>query len=257
MTLVEDRSRLALPDVTLCAASSVNVAATVQAMERCIAQIDFGDCILFTDSDLAADHPAINVVRVPRITSSDCYSEFILHRVVDHVDTSHCLVVQWDGHVLDASRWRSEFLDYDYIGARWPQFADGHDVGNGGFSLRSLRLMQACQDPEFRSHHPEDVAIGRTNRDWLEQRGMRFAPAALADLFAVERAGDIEQSFGYHGIWHMPHAVGVRIFWDIYQHLDDRGKIRHDFANILKQLWEGNGGLRRALRLILDKIRDR
>jgi len=165
------------------------------------------------------------------------------------------MVVQWDGHVLDASRWHTDFLAYDYIGASWPQFADGHDVGNGGFSLRSCRLMQLCRDPAFQPSHPEDVAIARINRDWLERQGMRFATRALADRFAAERAGNVTASFGYHGAWLMPQAVGIEPFWTLYCELDDRGTIRHDFSSILKQIRPGRGGWSRALRLTLDQFR--
>lgn len=248
-------SRFTLPQVTLCAVSSVNVAATILALETSLTQIGFAAALLFTDSLLRPDHPGITVVPIDRIPSSRAYSDFLLTRMVDHIFTSHCLVIQWDGHVLDAQRWRPEFLDYDYIGASWPQFSDGHDVGNGGFSLRSRRLMQLCRDQTFELSHPEDVAIGRVNRVWLESKGMRFAPRELADQFSAERAGDVLQSFGYHGAWLMPRAVGIEPFWSLYQDLDDRGTIRHDFTSILKQINQERGGSIRALRLILDQIR--
>lgn len=245
--------RLHLPQVTLCAVSSVNVAATIRALESSLAQVDVAAALLLTDRPVQPDHPGITIVPIAPITSSRAYSDFILMQLVDHVETSHCLVIQWDGHVLDASRWHPDFLACDYIGASWPQFHDGHDVGNGGFSLRSRRLMQLCRDPAFHPSHPEDVAIARINRDWLEGQGMRFAPRVLADRFAAERAGDVTTSFGYHGAWLMPQAIGVQRYWNLYRGLDDRSTIRHDFAAILKQVRQGHGGWRRVLRLILDQ----
>lgn len=247
--------RLSLPQVTLCAATSVNVAATIRALEASLAQIDVADCKLFTDAPVVPVHPAITVVPIPRITSSAAYSDFLLSQMVDHVETTHCLVVQWDGHVIDGRRWRADFLDYDYIGASWPQFSDGDDVGNGGFSLRSRRLMALCRDPAFQIWHPEDLAIGRLNRAWLEGQGMRFAPRALADLFSAERAGDIASSFGYHGVWLMLRVIGVEAFWDIYRGLDDTGTVRHDFPMLLNQIRRGRGGSARMARMILDRIR--
>lgn len=247
--------RLSLHQVTLCAATSVNVAATIRALEASLEQVDFAACKLFTDKDITPDHPAIIVVPIPPLRSSAAYSDFVLRHMVDHIDTPHCLVTQWDGHVIDVGRWRAEFLDFDYIGASWPQFDDGHDVGNGGFSLRSRRLMAACRDPEFKASHPEDIAIGRTNRSWLEGRGMRFAPRAVAETFATERAGDLQTSFGYHGAWNMPGAVGIERFWEVYQELDDRSTIRHDFASILKDIGGGVGGIRRMGRLIIDRVK--
>nr|MEC6702201.1 DUF5672 family protein [Sphingobium sp. SJ10-10] len=250
-------ARLALPQVTLCAATSVNVKATVRALEASLAQIDFAACKLFTDAPIKPENSAISVVPIPRLGSSAAYSEFLLSRMVDHVDTTHCLVTQWDGHVLDGGRWRPEFLDHDYIGASWPQFDDGHDVGNGGFSLRSRRLMEACRHQQFEAAHPEDIAIGRTNRTWLEGRGMRFAPPTLADLFATERTGDLHTSFGYHGVWNMPRAIGSEAFWHVYRELDERGTVSHDLSSLLKDVRHGPRGRMRMIRMIVDDIRYR
>ena len=255
MTVGSEPNRLLLSQVTLCAATSVNVKATLRALEASLAQVDFAACKLFTDAPVTLENSRISIVPIPRLASSSAYSDFLLSRMVDHVETSHCLVAQWDGHVTNARRWRPEFLDYDYIGASWPQFDDGHDVGNGGFSLRSRRLMEACRDPQFRASHPEDLAIGRENRGWLEGRGMRFAQRALADLFAAERGGHLEASFGYHGVWNMPRAVGVDAFWRIYRELDDRGTVRHDFASILKDVRHGSGGSLRMARMIFDRMK--
>lgn len=248
------RGRLSLPDITLCAASSVNVAATVRALELTLSRIDFAAARLFTDANIKPDHPGITVVPISRLNSSRAYSEFLLTQLVDNIDTTHCLIVQWDGHVIDARRWCGQFLDYDYIGASWPQFTDGHDVGNGGFSLRSRRLMELCRNPKFQYHDLEDVAIGRINRPWLESQGMRFAPREIADAFSTERSGDLATSFGYHGAWLMPQVVGNDGFWRLYRLLDDRGTIRHDFKSILKQIASRRRGIRMALTLIWNQI---
>lgn len=250
--LCADR-RLHLPQVTLCAVTSVNVAATLRAVEASLSQVRFGACKLFTDVLLQPGCPELEIVRIASLRSSAAYSDFLLSHLVDYVVTTHCLVVQWDGHVLDAGRWQDAFLDYDYIGASWPQFSDGHDVGNGGFSLRSRRLMELCRDPAFIPVHPEDVAIGRTNRDWLEGHGMRFAPRDLADSFAAERSGDPRQTFGYHGVWNMPRAIGVDTFWHVYRELDERGTLVRDFGSLLCDVVSGPRGILRAGRMIADR----
>lgn len=254
MEMAAPSFRIALPQVTLCAVSSTNVAATIQALDICLTQADVARALLLTDSPVKLNNPRITVVPIDRIASSRAYSDFLLTRLVDYVDTSHCLIVQWDGHMLDAARWRPEFLDYDYIGASWPQFADSHNVGNGGFSLRSRQLMRLCRASDFQPRHPEDIAIGRVNRGWLESQGMRFAPRAIADLFSAERTGDLSTSFGYHGAWLMPRVIGVKSFWNVYRSLNDRSTIRHDFAAILKQIGRGSGGWKRALRLSFDQV---
>lgn len=249
MTFIE------LPQVTLCAATSVNVTATQVAMAASLFRARCASAILFTDALIEPLCDEINVVKIDRISSTQDYSEFLLSKMPDHVTTSHCLVVQWDGHVRNSEHWRPEFLEYDYIGASWPQFSDGHNVGNGGFSLRSKRLMELCREEGFHAHHPEDMAICRTNRRWLESKGMRFAPKALADLFAAERHGDPQACFGYHGVWNMPRAIGVDGFWNVYQCLDDRSTIWRDFRGIFKEVSRRHRGVRRGSRMLLDRLR--
>lgn len=255
------KQRLRLPGVTLCAVTSTNVEATVQAMRTCIARVAFAEAILFTHvppHDIVNNHEvsAIRLVEIEQLTSAEAYSRFILERLVDYVATDHCLLAQWDGHVIDPARWRPEFLTVDYIGASWPQFGDGHDVGNGGFSLRSRRLMKLCRQPQFQPVHPEDVAIGRTNRAFLESQGMRFATAALADAFSSERAGDPAQSFGYHGVFLMPRVLGPDRFWEIYRKLDDRASVWRDLGVIMKTLRPGGKSALRSLELFFSRFSD-
>ncbi len=247
---------IVLPQVTLIAVTSVNIAATVAALRRSMDEVAFGSVMLLSH-ERPRDKPAeVQWHCIEPIWSYRAYSDFILRRLPAYVTTSHCLLVQWDGHVLNGARWSDEFLQYDYIGASWPHFHDGHDVGNGGFSLRSRALLEACQHPEFVLSHPEDLAIGRTNRTWLEERGLRFASTDVADSFSAERKGDPLQCFGYHGVWHMPRALGLDDFWRIYLALDERGTVRHDFRSILGQCAKGNGGRERAMRLLYDRFAD-
>lgn len=246
--------RLSLPDVTLCAVTSVNLAATLRALHACLEDISFGACVLLTDREVAPGDARIRVEHVAPLTSTAAYSQVVLRDLADHVATSHCMVVQWDGHVLNADRWQPEFLDYDYIGASWPQFDDGHDVGNGGFSLRSRRLMLACRDPRFDGKHAEDVAIGRVNRPLLESLGLRFAPRALADRFSAERRGDPLTTFGYHGVFNMPRALGIAEFWEVYRALEEFGTVRHDFWPLLREMGRGPGGTGRMARMLFDRL---
>lgn len=245
-------SKVHLEDVTLVAATSVNVAATILAIEASMSVMSFGACKLFTHAIPNRTMREVEVILIPELHSSMEYSQFILRSLAEHVATSHCLVVQWDGYVHDPGRWDPAFLDYDYIGASWPQFLDGHDVGNGGFSLRSKRLLEACRSEHFEGSHPEDVAIGRQNRTWLEAQGLRFAPKEVADTFSAERASLIDRTFGFHGVWHMPHSLGCERFWDVYQGLEDRSSVYRDLPLIMGGLVNGPQGLRRCMKLVWD-----
>jgi hypothetical protein len=248
--------RIELPTVTLCAATSVNVAATMAAIRLSTDQIVFGDVLLFTDATGLELPQNGRIVPIPRLKSGRDYSRFLLERLADHVATDHCLIIQWDGFVLDADRWTDRFLECDYIGAPWPQFGDGRTVGNGGFSLRSRRLLDACRTAKFVRSHPEDVAIGRVNRDYLEQdHALVFADHELAARFSVERSPSSEATFGFHGVFNMIPLLGADCFWNLYRSLTDRSTVFHDYALLMRQLGRGRDSAKRRLRLTIDFVR--
>ena len=248
-------NRLALPTVTLCAVTSVNLAATVAALRACLQQVEFAECLLLTDRATDCDDPDIRIVPIDRLTSAAAYSDFILRDLVGHVRTDHCLIIQWDGFVLDAGRWRSDFLDYDYVGASWPQFSDARDVGNGGFSLRSRKLLETCRDRRFRASHPEDLAICRDNRSMLEaEHGIRFADRTIADRFAFERTRPAAPTFGFHGSFNMIELFGADRFWETYLSLDDRRTVFADYWTVMRRLKTGRNAWARRLRFTLDRL---
>jgi Protein of unknown function (DUF5672) len=245
---------LELSTVTLCAATSVNVAATVAAMERCLAQARFADAVLFTDAKVTPNNPAIRVERIARLGSSRAYSRFMLTKLAGQISSDHCLVVQWDGFIIDSSAWDTAFLGCDFIGAPWPQFTDGMDVGNGGFSLRSRRLIEACSEMQFADDLPEDILICRHKRAEFEAMGMRFANRDLAARFAFERDRKAPSSFGFHGAFNLIEAVGADTFWELYLGLDDPATIYLDRATIGAALRVGSKATWRRARLLVDNL---
>lgn len=247
-------ARLDLPQVTLISATSINIEATLQAIEECQRHVRFAACKLLTHEQPARTVQGVEVIFTQRLVTAELYSRLVLNDLADHVDTSHCLVMQWDGYVVNPDRWSAQFLDYDYIGASWPQFTDGRDVGNGGFSLRSRRLLEACRSAGFTPSHPEDLAIARHNRGWLEAQGLRFAPRALVDDFAAERRGSPQDTFGFHGVWHMPALVGADRFWDLYRGLEDRSSVHQDRGAIMRDLAAQPHGLRRCMKMGWDGL---
>jgi Protein of unknown function (DUF5672) len=199
-----------LSAVTLVAVDTRLPQAALSAMRRCMAELQFADAVLVTCADHGLGRPeGVRVVVVPSITSSQAYSRYVIEDLPDLVCTSHVLIAQWDGFVTHPEAWDPSFLDHDYIGAPWPQFKDAFNVGNGGFSLRSHRLMLAArQMAAGQDLHPEDLWLCRTKRPELERvHGIRFAPAAVAQRFAVERSGDVDAAFGCHGLSNMVAAL--------------------------------------------------
>lgn len=199
----DQAERPKLDDVTLVAVTSVALKPTVAALKASMRQCDFGRVLLMSDQPPSDADEKIEWHKIGRLRSRDDYSRFMLRELAEHIETSHALCVQWDGFVLKGSAWRPEFLDFDYIGAVWPHFADNHNVGNGGFSLRSRRLLDACRDLPLTGREPEDLVIARRFRKQLETHGIRFAPETVASLFAYERACSTGQEFGFHGAFNL------------------------------------------------------
>lgn len=247
-----------LRNVSLCSATSVNVLATMRALVRCMQAAEFGEVILFTDVQDVVAPPGIRIVPIPRLTSSQSYSTFILRDLPRWVTLDYCLVAQWDGFILDPASWDPAFLGFDYIGAPWPQFDDECNVGNGGFSLRSQRLLQACTRITLGPSEPEDVAICRSNRLYLEgSHGIRFANSETAGRFAYERDRQALRPFGFHGVFNLVEAVGVDEFWNIYCELDNRHTIWVDFWLILRTYLKLGGRWSRAFKLVIDRCSSR
>lgn len=206
-------TRLSLPDVTLCAASDVAIGATLSAMERCLQHSNFADALFFSSSAPAQpDTGQIRHVPVPPLNSKAAYSRFILADLAQYIHTEFVLIVQWDGFIVDPTAWDSDFLDFDYIGAPWTDFAPPRNVGNGGFSLRSRRLLEAGREPWFEVSHPEDLCICHRNRDALLERSFRIADTETARRFSREREPAYDRHFGVHGIFTLADIMGEEEF---------------------------------------------
>jgi hypothetical protein len=191
-----------LTDVTLVAATSVAIPATARALALSQRGLTFGEVLFLSDQPPPAGTPATWRPIAPLRSRRD-YSRFMLHDLAAHLHTRHVLCVQWDGYVLNPPAWDPIFLEYDYIGAPWPHFSDGMRVGNGGFSLRSHKLVEACAALVI-TDQAEDVAICRTHRAMLEDRyGLRFAPEDVARRFAYERIAPTGLEFGFHGAFNL------------------------------------------------------
>ena len=165
------------------------------------------------------DYKGIDYHQIDPILDNSAYSHFLLDRLPHFLTTNHVLVIQTDGYILNPNGWTDNFLDYDYIGAPWklypfhnipphPQVTKDNQVGNGGFSLRSKKIVLAAQRlyreykklENYDQGHflPEDCFIARSMRDNMEEQGITFAPVELARKFSTEN-DEYKDSFGFHG----------------------------------------------------------
>jgi len=129
--------------VTLLCVDTANHALALRALAVSGAELRFEQTLFLTDSIPAHLDvpPGISVIPITRLASRDEYSRFVLKSLLAHVTTPHVLLIQWDGYVVNPAAFEPAFLDCDYIGAKWFWFDDGMRVVNGGFSLRSRKLL--------------------------------------------------------------------------------------------------------------------
>ncbi|MBH1986258.1 MAG: hypothetical protein I8H76_02910 [Burkholderiales bacterium] len=198
-------SKLSLHDVTLVCVDTRTPRQALEAVQKCISQVDFGRVIFFGNEgadSCAMPLDGIDWIGIPALRNIGEYSRFVLHGLLPHIQTSHCLIVQWDGFVVDASMWRDDFLSVDYIGPPWYHKSQAIGVGNGGFSLRSRRLLEAlAQLPCDGDDAEDDVICKHLRQQLIERFGIEFAPADMAAQFGIEQ-GPLRPTFGFHGIEH-------------------------------------------------------
>ena len=190
--------KLKLPDVTLLSATSSEVDAAQVSMRISLHNIEFGESKLLSSSPPEKKYPDIEYVPIPPLNSVDDYNKIIFQDLHKYFKTTHCLIVQADSFVVNSSLWKNEFLKFDYIGGPWPDKIEvnpnlilnlkQNPVGNGGFSLRSRKLVEATSKFNFDDLNfpmkAEDVLICYYLYKEMVDSGIQFAPAKLAAEFS-------------------------------------------------------------------------
>ena len=208
-----------LKDVTLISATSIDIQSAANALLVSSEHCNFGAIKLLSSNKPTKLYSSIEYIKIPPIDFIG-YSKFMIEQLHNFVDTEFCLVVQADGFVINPSIWTNQFLEYDYIGAPWPnevsvlntsfnKMSLGRNrVGNGGFSLRSKKLLKACSQIDFdKLDFPlksEDLIICHYLYDEMLKAGIKFAPLEIAKKFSIEslikdHAENLDLSFGFHG----------------------------------------------------------
>lgn len=193
-----------MKNVTLVAIDFLTYDLTRYAIELSLRAFEPKEIVIISDREI---YPGAKHVYHDQVAGMSEYANVMLKGTADHVNTDHALYVQWDGIAQRSNLWTDEFLEYDYIGAPWPWRPEGSNVGNGGFSLRSKRLLDICATDaqvSLTAGEPiaEDNIIGQLQRGYLETKGIKFAPTSLAKQFSYE-LGDYRESFGFHGLWNI------------------------------------------------------
>jgi hypothetical protein len=196
-----------LPNITLCCIDNQYPELGFDAVVFSTQDCSFDAVLFFTRSGFVPPQhsiPNLRIIPIDQICDLTTYSEFMIKGLDQYIQTSHVLIVQWDGFITQPDLWQERFLEFDYIGAPWPT-KEGLLVGNGGFSLRSKKLLNALQNEAILPKHPEDHCICLENRTYLENtHGIAFSPGGLAEQFAFELEKPNFDCFGFHAVCNLP-----------------------------------------------------
>jgi len=201
---------LRLKDVTLVIIETREHDLAQLALEDSERLAKFGDTIVFTDRASQFAKEGRRIVEVPDWPTKIGWSKCFWFEVSLHMRTSHALCIQWDSWVVAPEMWTDEFLRYDYVGAPW-WYKDGMNVGNGGFCLRSTRLMRFIR--KHRAQFPcitdlDDDLFCRKYRPTIQGAGFEWSPDDLALRFAFEttRPDKSARHFGFHAAYNFDYG---------------------------------------------------
>jgi len=229
---------LSLPNITLFCVETREPDIAHWAIEQCLNRAQFAKVVLVTNLDVVINRkPGVHYVQAPEIKTTKDYSDFLLSDIGQHVLGTHVLIIQWDSFILHPELWSNNFLNYDYIGPVWPHHPQ-NPVGNGGFSLRSFKLLDAIKKSGFIKGHPEDYCICVDNKAFLEKQcNIKIAPIHVAEQFAVERT-EWHESFGFHGLFNFAHVLDDEDLTDFLRLVPDTALSRLDTYDLVASLKE-------------------
>jgi hypothetical protein len=227
-----------LPNVTLISIDTTDdLSGTLNAVYTSMKGINFGNVKIITTKEQIKNNSSLtneNFIfeeSIVDIKNYKDYNHYVIYNLHNHVNTSHCLLVQPDGFVLFPEKWDNSWLEYDYIGAPWAYIEDAyidpfgnhHRVGNGGFSLRSKKFLQVPTKvevpwetnnsnfywmPEGVVNYHEDGNVCVHNRHIFIEQGCEYAPVEVAVKFSQEtRVPECDGiiPFGFH--YNLPPGV--------------------------------------------------
>lgn len=210
--------------------------------DTCLRSLLFSkkECAFFDSKFICSDPDKVKNKNIKDIKIEKCesfsygeeYNKFCLTELHHYIESEYMLLVHPDGFIINPNLWDDDFMQYDYIGAPWPKhtvlgtsrnfpeiYKDVLDsgvqylVGNGGFTLRSKKMMEQVEKIYYNGNFkgvPEDQAICQGMRKDLEHKGFLFPSVEVASKFSCEEIridGMIlnpDQSFGFHGKHHHP-----------------------------------------------------
>lgn len=248
-------------------------------INKSVSTKNFDKIVIASDVKIDINDPYTHI-QIDKTVGLKDYCNFCIKDLNSYIDTDFVLVVQQDGFACKSIHWDDKFYDYDYIGA--PFHIDQHNLtrpkkllnmkhkkrfwvaGNGGFSLRSKKLLEILQHDKkinLQSNNnqvdwvSEDVLICHYYRDYLKEKyKIKFAPLKYCLNFSMESLNTEGLSYGFHGYYNIPYFLSqaeclqyyrlmleydIRLYHDQFYLLNYFTKVRNcqeDYSEFLELL---------------------
>lgn len=201
-------TKLSLPQVTLFTTCPPELfELTINSVRTCQFLTNFAETIISVEKS-GIERPeaeridGLTLIEITPVGKANEAGKWFFRELPGIIKTSHILNIEWDSWITNPDLWCQEWLEYDYIGARWPWRPEGQNIGNGGFSLISKRLMETVKRLRLLEESQGlDTEIGTVWRQQLESEGIKYPPTAIADRFSYERTVPDGPTFGFHGMF--------------------------------------------------------
>lgn len=214
-----------LNDVTLVAVDCTDgIVNTIKSLVHCANQISFGS-VKIISHEMPDSLPSYIVFeKCHKLKTIDEYNHFMFKELCQYIDTDYCLTVQADSLIINPQVWDNNWLSYDYIGAPWVisnsayichETGEHVRVGNGGFSLRSKKILNApalyhLPLLQEQGWYNEDGNICVYHRKRMLEIGIKYAPAEVAARFSYENPVPENEGITPFG-FHKNYPVGMRV----------------------------------------------
>lgn len=129
------------------------------------------------------------------LKNNENYSKLLKdHTFWESIKEENCLLFQYDSFSM--GKFNKIFLNYTYIGARWPHNASSNQnikIGNGGTSFRKTRIMESISKKFSGQEGIEDVFFAEK----LYKEKMLNCTDEIADNFAFENIFNNDSIYGH------------------------------------------------------------
>ena len=102
-----------LPQVTLVCVAGVQVKKAIYALWRSSLEIDFKSIKLVTNQEVLykPDWLTIEMAIQNPLSCLNDYNHYCIYTLHKHISSSHALIIQADGYVINAHKWNNIFLN--------------------------------------------------------------------------------------------------------------------------------------------------